>query len=170
MTPLLEQSAVTLETPVGRRTYAVETFGHRVVVTDSETGSIAFTFGRRGSELGSFDVPLDITVVSPTFHDDEPAEAPDAWLAVADYGNARVQIFDLDGVLVDVLNGEDLDYGWRPCQVTWRAPFLQIWGVEGAGCRIHLAAALLAHAGGRIDRPMDAIDGADVSETLEDFH
>jgi hypothetical protein len=153
------QCAVTVETPAGLRTYTVDTPGHRIVVTDPATGGMTFTFGRRGSELGSFDVPLDITVVTPTFHDDEPADDREAWLAVADYGNARVQIFDLDGVLVDVLNGEDLDYGWRPCLVEWRTPFLQIRGVEGAGCRIHLAAALLAHAGGHIGRSMAVANG-----------
>lgn len=170
MTMPVDQGAVTVNTPFGRRTYGVDTLGHRIVVTDAETGSIAFTFGRRGAELGSFDVPLDITAVTPTFHDDTPAEPPEAWLAVADYGNARVQIFDLDGALVDVLNGEDLDYGWRPSQVTWRAPFLQIRGVEGAGCRIHLAAALLAHAAGRIDRPFDVTDAPDAGDGLEGLH
>lgn len=170
MTRALEQGAVTVTTPFGRRTYTVDTFGHRIVVTDAETGGIAFTFGRRGSELGSFDVPLDITAVTPTFHDDATAESPDAWLAVADYGNARVQIFELDGTLVDVLNGEELDYGWRPSQVTWRAPFLQIRGVEGAGCRIHLAAALLAHTAGRVGRPLDVIDAVDTVDTLEGLH
>ncbi|MGE3176125.1 MAG: hypothetical protein AB7O32_01540 [Vicinamibacterales bacterium] len=165
MTAASQTGRVTVMGPDGRpRVYTVDPLGHRIVVTDAETGDVLFTFGRRGSPLGCFDVPLDLAVVAPTFHDDPPSAAGESWLAVADYGNARVQIFELDGRLVDVLNGEDLDYGWRPCEVTWRAPFLQIRGVEGRGCRIHLAAALLAHAGGRVDRLTPASDDADVHQ------
>ena len=88
------------------------------------------------------------------------------WLAVADYGNARVQIFDLDGTLIDVLNGHDLDYGWRPCQLTWRAPFLQVTGVERQGCRVHLAAAMLAHLGASLPNPT----GRSAAAVLEGCH
>ena len=159
MTPASGLGAVTASGPDGRtRTYTVDSAGHRIVVADTATGDLLFTFGRRGTPLGCFDVPLDIAVVTPAFHDDPPMQRTESWLAVADYGNARVQIFDLDGTLVDVLNGEDLDYGWRPCEVAWRAPFLQVRGVEGRGCRVHLAAALLAHAGGRLDRSVTASD------------
>ena len=62
-------------------------------------------------------------------------------------------IFDLDGTLIDVLTGADLDYGWRPCGLSWRAPFLQVDGVEGTGCRVHLAAAMLAHLGAQLPNP-----------------
>ncbi len=136
------------------RTYRVDLSGHRIVVTAAATGDELFTIGRRGTALGTFDVPLDLALVAPTFDEDTGIEPADGyWLAVADYGNARVQIFDLDGTLVDVLNGADLDYGWRPCRLTWRAPFLQVDGVERAGCRVHLAAAMLAHASARAGKP-----------------
>lgn len=153
----LEHGAVRVTLPSGeRRTYTIDMTGHRIVVSDTATGAVRFVFGRRGSGLGAFDAPVDIALVAPTF-DDETGMAPadGYWLAVADYGNARVQIFDLDGTLVDVLNGNDLDYGWRPCRLTWRAPFLQVDGVERAGCRVHLAAAMLAHLGAQVTRPPD---------------
>lgn len=148
-----------------RRTYAIDVTGHRIVVTDAATGAELFAFGRRGSNLGSLDTPVDIALVAPTFDADTGlGPAHGYWLAVADYGNARVQIFELDGTLVDVLNGADLDYGWRPCRLTWRAPFLQVHGVERAGCRVHLAAALLAHVGAQVGRPTDADDSVAVAE------
>lgn len=152
MTPPLEHGAVTVTVAAGdRRTYRIDPRRHRIVVTDAASERVRFTFGRRGSGLGSFDVPIDLTLVAPQFHGEPLTPGPDTcWIAVADYGNARVQIFDLDGALVDVLNGEDLDYGWRPCRLTWRAPFLQIDGAERGGCRVHLAAAMLAHRGDRI--------------------
>jgi hypothetical protein len=131
-----------------RRTYRCDPIHHRIVATD-ERGVVRFTFGRRGAHAGAFESPLDVALVTPTFDGDPVLAAADAWLAVADYGNARVQIFDLDGALIDVLDGDDLDYGWRPCRLSWRAPFLQIDGVEGLGCRVHLAAALLAHCADR---------------------
>lgn len=157
MTPTLDHGAVRITMSSGEhRTYRVDVTGHRVVVTDTITGAELFAFGRRGSSLGSFDTPVDITLVAPTFDADTGFGPVDGfWLAVADYGNARVQIFDLDGTLVDVLNGADLDYGWRPCRLTWRAPFLQVDGVERAGCRVHLAAALLAHVGAQVSRPTE---------------
>lgn len=131
-----------------KRTYRCDPLGHRVIVTD-ERGATCFAFGGRGSQAGAFESPLDVAIVTPTFDGDELLTPEDAWIAVADYGNARVQLFDLDGGLVDVLSGDDLDYGWRPCRLRWRAPFLQIDGVEGGGCRVHLAAALLAHCAER---------------------
>lgn len=166
MTPFIDHGAVRATMPNGeRRTYHVDVTGHRIVVTETTTGEELFTFGRRGSHLGSFDTPVDIVLVDPTF-DAETGLGPTdgSWLAVADYGNARVQVFDLDGTLVDVLNGADLDYGWRPCRLTWRAPFLQVDGVERAGCRVHLAAALLAHAGAQVGRRADADRDRDRAE------
>lgn len=160
MTPTLEHGAVRVTMPSGeRRTYRVDVTGHRIVVFDTTTEEELFAFGRRGSHLGFFDTPVDIALVSPAF-DVDTGLGPEHgyWLAIADYGNARVQIFDLDGTLIDVLNGADLDYGWRPCRLMWRAPFLQVDGVERAGCRVHLAAALLAHAGAQVGRSVHAAD------------
>lgn len=166
MIPTLDHGSVRVTMPSGeRRTYRVDVTGHRVIVTDTTTRAELFVFGRRGSSLGSFDTPVDIVLVTPTFDAETGLGPVDGfWLAVADYGNARVQIFDLEGTLVDVLNGADLDYGWRPCRLTWRAPFLQVDGVERAGCRVHLAAALLAHVGAQVGRPAEADDPLAVAE------
>ncbi len=156
MTTFLDHGTVRVTLPGGdRRTYQLDVSGHRIVVTDSLTGASLFTIGGRGSTLGAFDVPLDLTLVAPSF-DTATGLGPAAgyWLAVADYGNARIQLFDLDGTLIDVLTGADLDYGWRPCHLTWRAPFLQVDGVERAGCRVHLAAAMLAHLGAQLPNPL----------------
>lgn len=154
MIAALDHGAVRVPMTTGQdRVYRLDVTGHRVVVCDGTSDRPLFTFGQRGSTPGAFDTPVDIALVAPTF-DGDTGLAPEHcyWLAVADYGNARVQIFELDGTLVDVLNGADLDYGWRPCRLTWRAPFLQVDGVERAGVRVHLAAALLAHAGAQISR------------------
>lgn len=169
MTSLDSYGSVRVTMPSGeRRTYRLDTGGHRIVVTDSMSGEQLFSFGRRGSALGSFDVPVDMVLVAPTF-DERGGDLPDDgyWLAVADYGNARVQIFDLEGSLIDVLNGVDLDYGWRPCRLTWRAPFLQVDGVERSGCRVHLAAAMLAHIGSQVGRTPPS---ATQPTTLEECH
>lgn len=172
MTSFFDQGCVQVTLRSGeRRTYHVDMTGHRVVVTDPASGAERFVFGRRGTALGSFDVPVDIALVAPTFDEDDGIAAFDGCLlAVADYGNARVQIFDLDGTLVDVLNGTDLDYGWRPCRLTWRAPFLQVDGVERAGCRVHLAAAMLAHVGARLGRPAPGVDSGGTCLSLAEPH
>jgi hypothetical protein len=142
-----ESVAVTLASRE-RRIYRVDPLNHQVVVSDADTRRVIFIFGGRGSTPGQFDVPIDIALVAPSFLGEPLGADPDPqWIAVADYGNARVQIFDLHGALIDVLTGDDLDYGWRPCRLTWRAPFLQIDGPERSGCRLHLAAAVVAHLG-----------------------
>jgi len=55
-----------------------------------------------------------------------------------------VQIFELDGALVATLD-EDFESIGRPTRLTWRAPFLEVEGLDGANTCIHLGAALLAH-------------------------
>ena len=70
------------------------------------------------------------------------------YLAVADYGNARVQIFDLHGVLAASLT-EEIEGIGRPCRLAWRAPFLEVEGVDGVRTRVHLGAALLVHDAAR---------------------
>jgi hypothetical protein len=131
--------------PTGRRlTYRCDADAHRVVVSD-EFGRIAFEFGGRGSGPGHFETPVDLTFVRPEFAGEVlPACGPDAvWLAVADYGNRRVQILDLDGVHVGNLELESRIAIGPPCGLRWRSPMLEIEGVEGARTVVHLTAALL---------------------------
>jgi hypothetical protein len=133
-------------------TFTCETAEHVVAVCDGG-GRTLFAFGGFGRKPGAFDTPIDATLVSPEFFGEPPFGAVDMlYLAVADYGNERVQIFDLHGTLVATLTDE-LEAIGRPCGLSWRAPFLEIEGVEGAKTRIHLGAALLANGAARESLP-----------------
>ena len=137
--------AAILELSTGERlTYRCEPELHRITVRDS-CGCLRFAFGGRGSGPGQFDTPLDIVLVAPEFDGEGlPDDAPEAaWLAVADYGNRRVQVFDLDGCFVGTVgDGDGIEAG-LPCRLTWRAPTLVVDGVDGARTVMHLTAALL---------------------------
>jgi hypothetical protein len=125
-------------------TFSCETAEHVVAVRDA-AGQPLFAFGGYGRQPGAFDSPVDATLVQPEFFGEPPFGVVDMlYLAVADYGNARVQIFDVHGVLAATFTDE-LDAIGRPCRLTWRAPFLEVEGVDGARTRIHLGAALLAN-------------------------
>lgn len=81
-------SAVAADAEAGR-VYVVDTGGveserHRVVVFDMQ-GRMTGTIGRRGSQEGEFNLPVDAAV------------APDGTLYVLDAGNFRVQAFDREG-------------------------------------------------------------------------
>ena len=124
---------------------------HRVSVTDAD-GRIVLEFGGFGRQPGAFDTPIDATLVMPEFFG-EPFDELRAgqesivepWLAVADYGNRRVQVFELDGALVGVIDEDILgDSAAAPCRLIWRDPVLEVEGVDGARSRIHLGAALMS--------------------------
>jgi hypothetical protein len=139
--------AATLRLPSGEQlVYACDAGTHRVVVTDT-LGRLRFAFGGFGSRAGQLDTPLDLAFVAPEFHGERlPSEITSAlWLAVADYGNRRVQIFELDGCFVAGVDahGEPASLG-GPCALTWRAPVLAVEHVDGRRSSIHLAAALLS--------------------------
>ena len=118
---------------------------HTVTAID-HTGRVVFVMGRRGRELGQFDTPLDLIFVRPEFFG-EPlvSESLDmVWLAVADYGNRRVQVLELNGAVVGSVP-TDLgdDAIGAPCALRWRAPVLEIEGTDGARSNMHLSGALL---------------------------
>lgn len=129
----------------GQLLYEVDSPGHRVVARYQD-GRIAFAFGGFGQRPGQFDTPLDIVTIRPEFSGEPHVDVATAslfspWLAVADYGNHRVQFFECDGTFV----GEtDLEVGQPPCQLAWRAPALDVTTLEGRLVRIHVAASLLA--------------------------
>jgi DNA-binding beta-propeller fold protein YncE len=82
-------SSVTV-TPDGSRVYVVDIGGveseqHRVRVFDGRSGSHLYDIGKRGGELGEFNLPRDVAI------------GKDGRLYVVDGGNFRVQIFDRDG-------------------------------------------------------------------------
>lgn len=129
-----------------QRVYACDAAAHLVVIGDA-AGRAVGAFGGRGTSVGRLDTPLDAVLVHPNFGG-EPlglAGIDTSWLAVADYGNCRVQLFELDGAFVAALPLHD-DRGrpWAPCALAWRAPFLDVSGVDGARSRLYLSAALLA--------------------------
>jgi hypothetical protein len=128
--------------------YRSDPLSHRVTATDHR-GRVIAAFGGRGRKPGLFDTPLDLAFVRPEFFGERlTPDCTDAvWLAVADYGNRRVQVFELDGVVVGGLSTETLgDHIVAPCALTWRAPILDVEGVDGARTAIHLSAALLWNA------------------------
>lgn len=140
-----EPGAVSLTWSNGEHaTYRCDTAAHRVTVTD-EAGRVAFAFGSRGACPGQFESPMDLALVTPEFDgEDLPTQLSAAlWLAVADYGNERVQIFELDGCLVGSVDDIEQAAIGHPCRLRWRAPILDVESTDGGHARIHLGAALL---------------------------
>ncbi|MCC7034613.1 MAG: hypothetical protein IT179_17465 [Acidobacteria bacterium] len=127
-----------------RLTCRTEPDAHRVTVHDA-SGRLRVAFGGRGHGPGALDTPLDLTFVQPAFPGEHlPAYSPDAlWLAVADYGNRRLQVFELDGAPVGSVTLDDEPGLGGPCALTWRSPVLDVQGVEGARTSLYLSAALL---------------------------
>lgn len=122
--------------------YEADPSGHRVVARYTD-GTIAFAFGGFGHRAGQFDTPLHVVAVSPAFAgepavDNELFVTP--WVAVADYGNHRIQFFECDGAW---LGETELEADQPPCHLTWRTPVLEVTTVEGRTVRVHVAAALL---------------------------
>ncbi|MGD9905842.1 MAG: hypothetical protein AB7U83_20405 [Vicinamibacterales bacterium] len=147
--------AAILYTTTGRRVwYRCDPSTHHVVVSD-ESGQTLRVFGGWGRGPGRLDTPLDLAFVQPAFAGERlPAGHADAiWVAVADYGNRRVQVFELDGAVVGevVLDGRGGE-PWPPTALTWRAPVLEVEGVEGSRTGIHLSGALLAGTAARRER------------------
>ena len=123
-----EPGSVSIVWSNGERTiYRCDTAAHRVTVTD-ETGRPCFAFGSRGAHPGQFESPMDVAFVTPEFDgEDLPTHLAAAlWLAVADYGNRRVQIFELDGCLVGSVDDIEEAAMGHPCRLRWRAPILDV--------------------------------------------
>lgn len=134
--------------------YQCDTLAHRVVVTD-DSGRVVRAFGGYGRKAGCLDTPLDLVFVQPQFAGEHvPTDSADAvWAAVADYGNRRVQVFELDGTVVGELHVDGTDgLRWPPTGLSWRGPVLEILGIEGARTAVHLSAALLANEAGSLGR------------------
>lgn len=141
--PITGEATVTLG--LGKRlTYRCEPELHRVAACN-EFGDVVLSFGGLGRGLGRLNTPLDVAFVRPEFFGEVlPVAGPDAvWLAVADYGNRRVQLFELDGAYVATIDTDSDGTIGAPCSLAWRAPILEVEGLEGARARVHLTAALL---------------------------
>ena len=131
------------DTTFGPLVYRLDEATHRVIVSNRE-GQTLFAFGGYGSRPGQLNTPLDLVLVSPEFHGERlPESTLDAlWIAVADYGNRRVQGFDLDGCVVGVVGVSRATAG-GPCRLTWRSPVLDVEHPDGFRSVMHLAGALL---------------------------
>ena len=134
--------------------YRVDSAAHLVVVSDGR-GRVVSAFGGRGRRPGRLHTPLDLAFVRPEFIDERlPDDGPSAvWLAVADYGNRRIQLFECDGapvaeLVVDAADGS----AWAPCALRWRGPWLDVDGLDGARLTVHLSAALLARSAAGVTR------------------
>lgn len=104
-------SSVTV-TPDGSRVYVVDIGGvqseqHRVRVFDGKTGSHLFDIGKRGGELGEFNLPRDVAI------------GRDGRLYVVDGGNFRVQVFDKEGKPIKAFGkvGKQLGQFARPKEI-----------------------------------------------------
>jgi hypothetical protein len=148
------------------RLFVCDALNHRMQVFDG-CGRPRLAFGGFGSGDGMFDTPSDVVVVCPLFDGEEVdpiGPDTDAWLAVADRSNNRVQVFDLAGVLVGIIDGQQRPTAvhpaaelagwphfrigiapsmWFPVRLDWRAPYLEIVSANSAVTRVNLAAALL---------------------------
>jgi DNA-binding beta-propeller fold protein YncE len=80
-------------TPDGSRIYAIDIGGsssneHKVMVFDGKSGEHLFDIGKRGTEIGEFNLPRDAAI------------APDGSVYIVDSGNFRVQKFTADGKFI----------------------------------------------------------------------
>ena len=98
-------NALTAATAVFRNlTFRCDPAMHRVIVS-AANGDVVLEFGGYGSQPGAFDTPIDAALVKPEFFG-EGNDDIEPWIAVADYGNRRVQVFELDGALVGIIDGD----------------------------------------------------------------
>ena len=147
----------------GGRVYLCDTDAHCINVLDQDHHPL-FSFGGCGSRLGQFDGPADIAVVSIDAIDPAASAGDPAMLVVADRGNHRIQLFELDGAPIGAFGGRPAGSspsgwpartGWPffrlasvpplafPSRLRWRTPYLDVSCAGAMMVRIDLAAALL---------------------------
>ena len=146
----------------GGRSYMCDVANHSIDVTDLHARPL-FSFGGRGSAPGQFESPSDCVIINgdPT---GEGVSADPGMLAVADRGNQRIQVFELDGALLGTiesspwhasLNGWPARSGWPffrvapvpqlslPTRLDWHAPLLDVTMADGSMVHLDVATALL---------------------------
>lgn len=149
----------------GGRAYLCDPDDHYIHVLDQDYRPL-FSFGGFGAGLGQFDTPTDVAIVWIDAASPADCSAENAVLLVADRGNNRVQVLELDGTPIcaigqtpppasAALTGWSLRAGWpffrlgsappltSPSRLEWRAPYLDVACAGAAMVRVDLAAALL---------------------------
>jgi hypothetical protein len=147
----------------GGRAYLCEPDGHRIDVLDQDYRPL-FSFGGRGSALGLLESPSDLAIVWLDGAPPADRTAETAVLVVADRGNHRIQLFELNGAPICAIGGRagtpspnrwPMRSGWPffrlvdppalacPSRLEWHAPYLDVECAGGAMVRLDLAAALL---------------------------
>jgi hypothetical protein len=147
----------------GGRAYLCDSGEHCVHVFDREYRRL-FSFGEQGSQLGQFDTPSDAAIVWIDATDPAACTVETAVLVIADRGNHRLQLFELDGAAICAIDGRaetpssrgwPIRSGWPffrlgappalsfPSRLEWRAPYLDVACSGATMVRLDLAAALL---------------------------
>jgi len=147
----------------GGRAYHCDPEAHCIDVLDQDYRPL-FSFGGYGSNPGQFDTPSDVAIV--WLDETVPADrvADTAVLAVADQGNHRLQLCELDGAPICAIGGPAAGHastGWParagypffrlggplplpfPSRLEWRSPHLDVACAGTTMVRIDLATALL---------------------------
>jgi hypothetical protein len=146
----------------GGRIYICDPETHMIDVLD-RNGRPLFSFGGFGSRLGQLDTPTDVAVICLESAESR-VEAVDApMLVVADRGNHRLQLFELDGAVIGEIGGHagtwvsgrfpapagspffrlgDVPPLPFPSRLDWRAPYLDV-ACAGTAIRLDPTAVLL---------------------------
>jgi hypothetical protein len=88
----------------GGRAYLCDPEGHSIHVLDQDYKPL-FSFGGYGSNLGQFDSPTDVAIVWIDAASPTDCTAETAVLVVADRGNNRIQLLELDGAPICAIGG-----------------------------------------------------------------
>lgn len=146
------------------RVFVCDEEHHCIRVFDG-AGHQVTAFGGYGTGPGQCAHPVDLALVRPRLpREPADADAMEPLLAVADRSNSRVQVLTLDGVFIASIGGQSHtvpenpevpDPGWpffrltghpilrHPCELTWRAPWLDVRCENDQVVSIDLAPALL---------------------------
>jgi hypothetical protein len=126
----------------GGRIYLCDSQTHSIDVLDGD-GLPLFSFGGYGDGPGQLDTPIDVAIL--TLDGSAITMSSDAILAVAERGNNRVQLFELDGAWLGILEDGLRNACWVPSRLDVDRRHLQITSSTGAVSRVDVAAALMAH-------------------------
>ncbi|XP_033100321.1 tripartite motif-containing protein 2-like [Anneissia japonica] len=104
-----------LKDPIGltvnketRVLYVADCEAHCVFKFNVDDGRLLGKIGSKGSKVGKMNVPHDVTLTK------------EGYVIVADFGNNRIQMFDVNDKLMRILVGKGKEDGkvWGPCGIT----------------------------------------------------